>query len=341
MKSYIFALMKIIKQVISITFVVLLLTSCSDYQKMLKTADYNQKFLYADRAYTKEHYSQAIALYEQVYQRFPRGDKGEVAYYRVGRSYFAQDNYFMAGYYFNQFVKRFPNSSNAEKATFYNALCSVRDSPKVSLDQTKTKLALNELQDFVQQYPNSKLIDSCNHIMDRMHLKIETKEFDAVKLYHKMERYRAAVVSAKSFLEEYPRSHYIEEVLHYLFDDAYWLAMKSVFSKKEERIHNALDIYTKYDPLFNDKGFAKKATKKKQDLEDALKTVNERNAFEAIVEDYHLSNTLSKSKKIHYLKETIKSFNTFANQYPESDLLDKAKNYQKKANKELNNINKG
>lgn len=333
--------MKLLKPFILIVFTVVIFTSCSDYQKMLKTANYEEKFLFADREFHKEKYAEAIALYEQVYQRFPRGEKGEVSYYRIARSYFEQEDYIMGGYYFEQFPKRFPSSKNVENAMFYGALCSVRNSPKASLDQTDTKKALNKLQAFVLQFPNSKLIDSCNHIMDRMHLKLETKQFDAVELYHKMEKYRAAVVAAKTFLEEYPRSHFMQKATHYLYEDAYWLAMKSIYSKKKERIKDALDIYMKYQQYFVNKSDAKQALKRKEDLEKALILVDERYAFNEIVENYHQSNTSSRSKKIHYLEETIKSFNTFANQYPESDMLDKAKSYQKKATKELNNINKG
>lgn len=328
------------KQILAVAFFLVIVTGCSDYQKVLKSANYEEKFLFADRAYQKENYSRAIALYEQIYQRMPRSDKGELAYYRLGKSYYIQENFMMAGYYFTQFVDRFPNSKNTEEALFSSAICAVRQSPKATLDQTDTKLALNQLQKFVLRFPSSKYIDSCNHIMDRLHLKIETKKFNAVQLYDKMERYRAAKNAANDFLIEYPRTNFMKEATHILYRNAYWLAKKSVLSKKKERIEEAMNIYTKYESIFKEEKYANKATKRYSDLQLILGLVDEKYAYNDLVEAFNKSNTSSTSKKMHYLNETIKRFDTFASQYPNSDLLDKAENVQKKARRELKNIKK-
>lgn len=178
--------------------------ACSDYQQFIKGTDYDEKFLEANRQYDKGSYSRAINLYEQVYQYYPRADKGELSYFRLGKCYYNDKDYYMAGYYFGQFTTRFPLSARAEEALFLRAICSVQNSPASSLDQQETDIALNNLQLFIQRYPESQYVDSCNSIMDRLRFKIETKEYNAVKLYDKMDEYRAAEASARAFLEDYP-----------------------------------------------------------------------------------------------------------------------------------------
>ncbi|HLW29282.1 MAG TPA: outer membrane protein assembly factor BamD [Brumimicrobium sp.] len=329
--------MKIIIQILSISFMFLLLNSCSDYQKVVKGDDYEAKFLQANRFYEKQSYSRALTLYEQIYQRFPNTDKGEVAYYRIAKSYFAEGDFYMAGYYFNQFSMRYPASENAEEALFMTAICSVKNSPNPSLDQEETELALNDLQLFVQRYPESELIDSCNRTMDRLRYKLETKRFEAVQLYDKMNHNRAAVASSKSFLDEYPRSVYLEEAALIQFQNAYKLAMNSVLSKKKERIENAMEMYTKFSYLFDQGGYANRTNRYNETLAKELIYVAEQYDYNDIVESYELSNSPSDQKKVYYLEETMKRFDNFAKKYPNSSLLEKARALYKKAEKELTN----
>ena len=314
-----------------------MLSSCSDYQKVVKGDDYEEKFLQANRMYDKKNYGKALTLYEQIYQRFPNTDKGQVAYYRIAKSYFAEGDYYMAGYYFNQFTVRYPTSENAEEALFMTAICSVKNSPGVSLDQEETELALNDLQLFVQRYPESTLIDSCNRTMDRLRYKLETKRFEAVQLYDKMDQNRAAVASAKSFLDEYPRSIYLNEAALIQYQNSYKLAMNSILSMKKERIENAMELYTKFSYLFANKSYENKARKYNDNLAAELIFVVEQYEYNDIAEAYKLSNSPSQQKKVYYLEETMKRFDNFAKKYPDSSLLEKARSFHKRAERELTN----
>ncbi|PWH86332.1 outer membrane protein assembly factor BamD [Brumimicrobium oceani] len=329
--------MKIIFKILAVALLTSVLFSCSDYQKILKGDDYEEKFLHANRMYDKGVYNKALTLYEQIYQRFPKTDKGEVAYYRIAKSYYEVGDYYMAGYYFNQFTQRYPFSENAEEALFMTAICSVQNSPSASLDQEETELALNDLQLFVQRYPDSKLIDSCNRTMDRLRFKLETKKFESVRLYDRMEKSRAAVAASRSFLEDYPRSVYIKEAAFMQFKNSYDLAMRSVLQKKKERVENAMETYAKYSFLFEGESYEKRTAKYNEDLAQELIYVAEQYAYRDIAEAYELSSSTSEQKKVYYLEETLKRFDNFAKKYPDSELLEKARVFQKRAEKELVN----
>lgn len=322
--------------VFSIVFITL--SSCSDYQKIVKGDNYEEKVIEADRMFDKGSYTKSMTLYEQIYQRFPNTEQGRKAYYRLAKGYFAIEDYYMAGYYFNQFTQRYPNSENVEECLFMTAICSVKNSPQPSLDQEETELALNDLQMFVQRYPNSSLVDSCNRTMDRLRVKLETKRFDAVALYAKMENYRAAVYAAKSFLEEYPQSMYKKEVAFIEFENAYFLGLKSVFSKKKERLEDASEIYARYSDLYGEGEMRRKSERYIENIEVELNEVAERYAYNEILSAYEKSRTESTQKKVTYLKETLKRYDNFAKQFPESSLLEKAKDIKEKAEEKLLNI---
>ncbi|MBU2020184.1 MAG: outer membrane protein assembly factor BamD [Bacteroidetes bacterium] len=246
---------------------ILTVTSCSEYNKVLKSDDYQRKFELAESLYSKKKFDRSIAIYEQIYQRFPKTGEGELSYYRIGKAYYEIEDYYMAGYYLGSFTQRFPFSANAEECLFLSAMCSVKNSPKASLDAADTELAINDLQLFTDRYPNSSLIDSCNQIIDKLRFKLETKEFSAVQLYSKTENYRAAVVSAEAFLEKYPISKFREETYVILLDNSVLLAKNSVDSKKVERISQTSERYSTFVIEFPQSESAKRISNSVKELE--------------------------------------------------------------------------
>lgn len=229
------------------------LQGCSGYNSVVRSDDFERKFELANQLYDRKQYSRCIALYEQVYQRLPKTGQGELSYYRVGKSYYAEENFYMAGYYFSTFPEKFPMSTKNEEVMFLNALCAVKNSPDYSLDQQDTEMALNDLQMFIHRYPGSPLVDSCNHIMDNLRLKLEKKDFEGVKLYSRLENgcagaacYKAAATSAETFLATYPKSIFREEVYYIMVKNSYLLAINSIENKKVERIEKTMERYLNF-----------------------------------------------------------------------------------------------
>ena len=247
------------------------IVSCSDYNEVVKSDDYGRKLEVANqyfddgvspkvkkngkRKVKSNTILRSITLYEQIYQRMPKSKEGELSYFRIGKAYYLAGDYYMGGYYLGMFPQRFPYSVKAEESMFLSAMCSVQNSPEHSLDQEETKLAINDLQTFVDRFPNSYLVDSCNHIIDRLHSKLEMKDYEAVKLYAKTERFRAAVSSALTFQEDHPMSKYEEEVFFILVENSYLLAKNSVSSKKKERIEQTIERYRTFVSQFPESGY--------------------------------------------------------------------------------------
>lgn len=230
----------------------LILAGCSSYNEALKSDDYAAKFTMANELYDKGSYARCVALFEQVYQRMPKSNEGEVAYYRLGKAYYAEEDWYMASYYLSAFATRFPFSPKCEETNFLAALCAVQNSPEPSLDQNETELALNDLQIFVTRYPESEKIDTCNQIMDKLRFKLQTKDVLNVRLYQKTENYRAATVSAEAFLENYPVSTYREEVAAILLRNSYLLTVNSTETKLAERITKTRERYYSFLAEFPD-----------------------------------------------------------------------------------------
>ncbi|MGB0934072.1 MAG: outer membrane protein assembly factor BamD [Lishizhenia sp.] len=334
------------------TLLILVLSSCSDFNQIVKGDDYEKKLLKAEALYeeaidkrkVKEgvllekglaQYGRAITLYEQVYQRFPREEKGELSYYRMAQCYFAVGDYYLAGYYYNNFVARFPFSTRAEECMFMTAMCSVKLSPEESLDQEETEVAINDFQLFVDRYPESKLVDSCNKYMDKLRYKIETKEYNSVMLYSKMERYKAADASATTFLEIYPQSKFAEEMQYVRIKNLYTLATKSIFSKQKERFEKVLEYYTIFVNKYENSDYLKRIQNYYEKAGEQLLLVDEKQAYFELLKAYDKAQLNSKAKKIIYLEDTLERYRNFVTQFPNSEYLKKVKDLGQKAEKEL------
>src|SRR3989338_2624923 len=102
------------KLLIAFTFL-LILGACSSYNRVLKSDDYTEKFVMANTLYDKGQFDRSVALYEQVYQRMPKSSEGEVAYYRLGKAFYAIEDWYMASYYLSAFSARFQFSPKCEE----------------------------------------------------------------------------------------------------------------------------------------------------------------------------------------------------------------------------------
>ncbi len=230
----------------SIVVISLALTSCSEYARVVKNDNYKRKFELGVKLYDQENFIKSITLLEQVYQRMPKTTEGEDSYYRLGVANYKLGDYFTAQYYLASFGDKYPNSKKREETSFLYALCAVNNSPKSSLDQTETETALNELQLFIYKFPQSSKIDTCNVLMDQLRLKIQHKDFEALKIYDKTESYKAAIVTSETFLKDYPASMNREKVWVILLKNSYQLAKHSVEDKKKERIDKTMERYSKF-----------------------------------------------------------------------------------------------
>lgn len=254
-------MLKVGKLIIPLFFVISIIgiSSCSNYQKVLKSTDINTKLDAALMYYEKRDYYKALPLLEELVTLLKGTKKGEKIYYYYAYSHYGLGEYDLASFHFDNYVRTFPNGENVEECQFMNSYCYYVNSPGPSLDQTNTYKAINEFQLFINRYPKSSKVEECNKIIDILRTKLETKNFDNAKLYYKMEDYRAAIVSFKNLLKDFPDTQYREESLFLIIKSNYLYANNSVDAKKEERYKAAVEAYYTFLDTYSKSEFLKEA----------------------------------------------------------------------------------
>ncbi len=248
-------------------FLLVFLASCGEYQKALKNEDVAVKYPLAEKLYEAGKYNKAIRLFEQIAPSYRGKPQAEKMFYMYSQSLYKTKQFYLAGYQFESFASAYPKSEKVEEASYLGAYCYSKLSPVYSLDQTDTNKAIDKLQAFIDNYPNSEYMPKANELAKELREKLEKKSFEIAKQYNTIRDYKAALVVLDNFISDFPGTPYKEDALYYKFDSAYHLAINSVESKMKERIEIAKDAHEKL-MKFNSE------TKYKKEADEMLSTLN-------------------------------------------------------------------
>jgi outer membrane protein assembly factor BamD len=231
------------KKFLALFAVLVFFSSCSDYQKALKSEDIAVKFDMANKMYDAKKYGKAIRLFEQIAPAYKGKPQAERMFYMYSQALYKTNQFYLAGYQFENFAASYPKSEKIEEALFLGAKCFSKLSPVYSLDQVDTYKAIEKLQNFIDVYPESQYLADANTIAKSLREKLEKKAFENAKTYNTISDYKAAIVAFDNFVINYPGTPYKEDALFYKLDSAYKLAINSVPSKMEDRLNAAKAAY--------------------------------------------------------------------------------------------------
>lgn len=263
-----------LKKAIILTFIIGLLFvtfGCKNYQKILKGTNNELKYETAIDLYEHGDFNKALQFFDLLRAVYRGTEKGEMLTYYTANSYFQTKRYTVASYYYKQYAQMYPRGEKAEESSFLSAYCNYLSSPRPSLDQSNTYLALTELQLFIDMYPKSSKVEEANKLMDDLRQKLEDKAYRISKLYYRMEDYQAAITSFENILDEYPDTDYQEEILYYITKAYYDYAEKSIYSKKTERFEKTVEAYNNLIYLYPESEYIKDVDQINKDARKQLK----------------------------------------------------------------------
>lgn len=257
-----------------ILLLVLLFSSCSEYQKALKSEDLGEKFKYGEQLYNEGKYSKANKLFEQIMPKYRGKPQAEKLTFLNANSSYKMEQYYISGYHFERFVSAYPNSEKLEEAMFKSAKSYYMLSPVFSKDQEDTVTALEKLQTFVNVYPESKYLAETNKLVKELEYKLEKKAYSIAKQYNKILDYKASIASFDNFIIDFPGTSFREKALFYRFDSAYQLAIRSVEYRKEARLITAKTYYNAFKKSYANSEFIEDANEMYENIEKQLEQYN-------------------------------------------------------------------
>lgn len=254
-----------------ILILAVLATSCGEYEKLLKSTDFELKREKAQEYYDEGKYVKTSELLSQVLPRYRATDQAEELNWLNANCYYQMRDYVMAGSAFRNYANTFPYSEHTEEATFMTAYCDYMMSPRPELDQAYTHSAIEAFTFFQKRYPSSDKVDDAQDLIKELQDKLVEKSYINAKLYYDLKEYRAAVVALDNSLKDYPNTKHREELMFLKLESSYLFALNSVAEKQQERFQTALDEYYSFVEEFPESDFRKDVDKIYSDTARFLK----------------------------------------------------------------------
>jgi outer membrane protein assembly factor BamD len=217
--------------------------SCSQYEKLRKSTDYQLKYRKAFDYYNAGDYVRAGQLFDDVISVYRGTNKVDTVTYYQAMSYFKQRDYLTASHYFSTHYKDHRQSPFAEECEFLTGYCYYMQSPRAELEQSSTFAAIEQFQMFLMRHPGSRFVGEAEQYMGEMKDKLVDKSYLTARLYYNLGQYKASIIALSNSLDDYPETKYREELMYLLLRSSYLLAENSVPAKMKERFQSTLDEY--------------------------------------------------------------------------------------------------
>ena len=220
------------KNILITLLAALLLSSCGEYNKLLKSTDYEYKYEAAKNYFAKGQYNRAATLLNELIAILKGTDKAEESLYMLGMSYYNQKDYQTAAQTFIQYYNVYP------RGTF------------------------TELQMFMEYFPQSSKKEEAQNMIFALQDKLVMKEYLSAKLYYNMgnylgNNYQACVITAQNALKDYPYTNLREDLSILILRAKYELAVYSVEDRRAERYREAVDECYAFKNEFHESKYMK------------------------------------------------------------------------------------
>ena len=256
-----------LKKYILVGFVAALgLSSCGKFEKFRKSADLPTKYKAAVNYYKKKDFSKAGILFDEIMPLMKGDSTQELATFYQAYCDFNLGSYTLASTHFKKFAEVFSRSEYAEEAIYMSAFSLYKDSPNFNLDQTGTLAAINEIQSYLNNYPETKFKDDCTNIIKELRKKLEKKAYEKAKLYYKTSPFniaslKSSVIEITNFQRDFPDSDYNEEMAYMKVLAQYDLAKSTIESKQKERFAEASKFYLELIDKYPQSAYLKEGEK--------------------------------------------------------------------------------
>jgi len=188
--------------------VLLLVLGCAGSRKETPVLGAEDQLALAKREYEKKNFSEASLEFQKLIYNYPGAAFVDSAQYLLGMCYFREKDYPAAVGEFNKLLTSFYTSPLADDAYFMIAFAHYKDSPKAELDQKNTLRAISELNDFLEEYPQSEYAEEAQRLLFEARSKMAKKLYKTGKLYYKLKHYQSALLYLEEVLDLYPDTEF-------------------------------------------------------------------------------------------------------------------------------------
>ncbi len=240
------------------------LSSCGEFIRVQKSTNIALKYDYAKKYYNQKKWSHAadllvdvVSAYDGTSEEHKPSSCWEMLLYNKTKEKLQQSVSAVT-------IIPTPKGPQAEEARYKAGVAMYQISPEAKLDQNATYMAIQELQNFLEFYPQSTHRKEVQSMLFDLQDKLSYKEYLAAQLYYDMgmylgNNYQSAIVTANNALKDFPYTRYREDLQILILRASYREAINSVETRIQTRLRSVSDKYFAYINEFPEGKYRKEA----------------------------------------------------------------------------------
>ena len=181
----------------------IMISSCGISNPFDDNIPYNTRFDDGLAFFEEEKYVKASQQFNIIVDRASHTDLGDDALFFLAESYFLNKDYDLALVEFEKLVSRMGFSPYIEKSRWRICETLMLLSPNFYHDQESSKKAIAQIQDFLDDFPNSEYSKDADKLINELRTRLAEKNMETGKLYVKLKAYDSAIVSYKIVVNEF------------------------------------------------------------------------------------------------------------------------------------------
>ena len=208
----------IFKRICLFIFLMFLL-NCSSNKERVYTEITNQDpadimYLDAMKMFNEKKLDEATIAFDEIERLYPLSNEAIQAQIMSGFIDYGKLKYDDAIYKFSRIINKFPSLKNIDYVYYMRALCYYEQISHESLDGKNNYLALENLDQLITRFPDSKYSKDARQKIILVNSNIAAKHMNIARFYQKKLKYTAALNRYKTVIDDFSNTKFIPEALY-------------------------------------------------------------------------------------------------------------------------------
>ncbi|MBI4437138.1 MAG: outer membrane protein assembly factor BamD [Candidatus Omnitrophica bacterium] len=161
-------------------------------------------------------YGIAIDIFKRVVENAPYGPYADLSQYKIGECHKKRGEYREAREAFEKLMEDYPKSQLVSDAKYQIALVSFKMSRGASYDEQATDQAISEFSLFIEEHPESELVQESKEAIQELQGRKAEKSFEIAEFYAKQKSFAAAKTYYNEVIERYAETSWARLALEKL-----------------------------------------------------------------------------------------------------------------------------
>jgi len=164
--------------------------------------------------FDKQQYDQAIVIFENIERIYPLSNEAIQSQIMQGFIDYILLDYDNAILKFSKIINKYPSLINMDYIYYMKALSYYEQITHEGLDGKFNYLALENLNQVIKRFPNSKYAKDSYQKIILVKSNIAAKHMDIGRFYHKEKKYTAALNRYKTVVNSFDETKFVPEALY-------------------------------------------------------------------------------------------------------------------------------